>query len=306
MNIVALVVTYNRKELLCECINAILEQSCLPNKIVVLDNASTDGTADLFKEDGMYNIPIIEYIRSTLNTGGAGGFYQGIKHCMKDSEWIWLMDDDTIPDKDALKGLCEGINDLSKERISFLASKVIGPNGEAMNLPTIDMTPSENGYSDWYMNLENKLVKIKTATFVSLLINTKAIEKVGLPLSWYFIWGDDTEYTLRLTTQFGKAYFSGKSLVVHKRFNARQLSIWEEENENRLNMYFYFMRNLLLNISKYNSKKDAILQIIKWELKCVKSIFNRNIKFRVKKVLTIQKGIFSYIFHIYSEKQVDE
>ncbi|MFQ9299099.1 MAG: glycosyltransferase, partial [Clostridia bacterium] len=199
MDIIALVVTYNRKELLCECIDAILAQTCLPKKIVILDNASTDGTADLFKENGIYNIPIVEYIISKSNTGGAGGFYQGIKHCMKESDWIWIMDDDTIPDKNALKGLCESLNDLSKEKISFLASKVIGPNGEAMNLPQIDMTPSENGYPDWYMYLENKLIKIKTATFVSLLINTKAIKEVGLPLSWYFIWGDDTEYTLRLT-----------------------------------------------------------------------------------------------------------
>lgn len=306
MNIVALIVTYNRKELLCECIDAILNQTVLPNKIVVLDNASTDGTSELFKKNGKYNMDVIEYVLSKSNTGGAGGFYQGIKYCTEGYDWIWLMDDDTIADKNALKGLCENLNDLKNEKISFLASKVIGPNGEPMNLPTIDMTPSENGYSDWYMNLENKLVKIRTATFVSLLITTKAIKEVGLPLSWYFIWGDDTEYTMRLTKQFGKAYFSGNSIVVHKRFNARQLSIWEEENKNRLNMYSYFVRNLLLNIAKYDNKKSVVMQIIKLELSSIKCLFDKKTKFKVKKIITVQRGILNYVFHRYSEKQIDE
>lgn len=299
MKIVALVVTYNRKTLLCECIDAILNQTRKPDKIVVIDNASTDGTEKLFIQGGIFSNLNIEYRRMDSNTGGAGGFYEGIKYCSKLGDWIWLMDDDTIPDNKALEGLMESLTKLSKERISFLASTVVGPNGEPMNLPKVDMRPNESGYAGWYFHLNEKLVKIESATFVSLLLNTDAVNEIGLPIPWYFIWGDDTEYTMRLTKYYGNAYFCGNSNVLHKRENAKILSVWEEENFNRLDMYFYFVRNLLINISKYGLKKDILIQITKWNIQCLMLPFKRNIKYKFKKALIVQKGILAYLIKSY-------
>ena len=225
MQIIALVVTYNRKELLKECLNALMRQTRKLDRIVVVDNASTDGTIELFYGDGIFSNRGIEYKRVSVNSGGAGGFYAGIKYCSQLGEWIWLMDDDTIPTNTALENLCLAMKKLEDEKISFLASKVIGPNGEPMNLPTIDSRAGTNGYSDWYMYLDEGIVKIRTATFVSLLLNCDAVKEIGYPIPWYFIWGDDTEYTLRATQNFGNAFLVGASLVVHKRFNAKQISV---------------------------------------------------------------------------------
>ena len=88
---------------------------------------------------------------------------------------------------------------------------------ESMNVPDIDMSSTENGYADWYRKLSNGLIKIEAATFVSLLINGEAIKKCGLPCKDFFIWGDDTEYTTRITRNFGPAYMVGKSVAIHKR-----------------------------------------------------------------------------------------
>lgn len=306
MKIATLVVTYNRKKLLKECLYSILNQSIISDNIFVIDNASNDGTQELFEINGLFYNSKITYIRENYNLGGAGGFYKGIKACYKDYDWIWIMDDDTIPTKKCLEGLIDCVNIFKDEKISFIASSIWGPNGEAMNLPTIDLDPFSNGYSNWYLHLGKGLVKIKTATFVSILINTKAIEKCGLPQSWYFIWGDDTEYTLRLTKNFGPAFFTGNSVAIHKRYNAKQLSIWDENNINRINLYFYFFRNHLLNTKKYYGKKEAIIYMIKLQLLCLKKIFNNNIKYRFKKIRIINKAIRAYLFHNYEEKQIDE
>lgn len=299
MKIVALVVTYNRKELLCECLDALLAQSRKLDKIVVVDNASTDNTQELFSESGKYYINQIEYKILNFNSGGAGGFYQGIKYCSNQADWIWIMDDDTIPETDALDNLCNSMQELSCETIAFLASKVVGPENEAMNLPTIDTRPSSNGYSDWYRHLESGIVKIRTATFVSILLNVDAVKKEGYPIPWYFLWGDDSEYTLRLTQNYGSGFFVGKSKVVHKRFNARQISVWEESNYKRLEMYYYFVRNLLYNERKYGSKLGVLKNILLLELKCIRCLFNQKTQYKWKRVVIVNRGIGAFIFNKY-------
>lgn len=79
--VIAVIVTYNRIKLLKECLNAVLSQTYKVHKIVLIDNASTDGTADLFIKGGEYDKDVIDYRRMETNLGGAGGFYEGIKIC---------------------------------------------------------------------------------------------------------------------------------------------------------------------------------------------------------------------------------
>lgn len=304
MIVYALVVTYNRKELLIECLNAIQAQSRMPDRIVVIDNASTDGTGELFSAGGMFDKPIFQYIKMDKNTGGAGGFYEGIKRTYAGCDYIWLMDDDTIPNPYTLQGLCDSAEQIG-EKASFFASTVFGPEGEPMNLPVVDNSATENGYADWYFNLDKQMVKVKSATFVSLLINTTAIKAVGLPLDWYFIWGDDTEYTLRLTKYYGPAYFTAQSKVLHKRFNVKNLSIRNEENKNRIKMYFYFYRNMLINKEAYESKKSAKNFRKEGIKECVRILVKPNVMYRLPKVQIILKGIFAFTFRKYNKDAFD-
>ena len=97
-----------------------------------------------------------------------------------------------------LEGLCDSASQIGA-KASFFASTVFGPEGEPMNLPVVDTSATKNGYADWYFNLDKQMIKIKSATFVSLLINTVAVKSIGLPLDWYFIWGDDAELQSLLT-----------------------------------------------------------------------------------------------------------
>jgi GT2 family glycosyltransferase len=260
LTVAALVVTYNRKSLLMECLASIAAQDYPVATTVIIDNASTDGTQELFSDESVLGKEIkIEYHRMKENLGGAGGFKEGLRIAAKSgADWIWLMDDDCIPNPDALSELI-GAASLSMERgkePAFLASSVYGPEGEYMNVPSIDIRPTENGYADWYANLADGMVEIESATFVSLLINCKAIEQFGLPVGSFFIWGDDTEYTTRLTHYFGPAYMVGSSKVLHKRANAKSLDIQNEDDPTRIARFHYLYRNNLI-VQRYHHGKRA-------------------------------------------------
>lgn len=304
MKIAAVVVTYNRKELLKECLDAILKQSHKVDEVIVIDNNSTDNTYEELKKNGYIKNQFIKYVKLEKNIGGAGGFYEGMKIAYGENyDWVWIMDDDTIPDKTCLEKLINSFDKINDNKISFLASTVYGENGEAMNVPQIDTDAEENGYQGWYRYLENGIVRIKEATFVSLLINVQAIKKCGLPIRDYFIWGDDTEYTRRITKFFGKAYFIGESKVLHKRKNARNLTIINEENTNRMRNYYYMIRNNLINAKLYRGKKGVIKTLLEDVILSFKVLFKKN-KCKTKKFFTIYKGIFAYIFRIYDTKEV--
>lgn len=147
--VIAVIVTYNRIKLLKECLNAVLSQTYKVHKIVLIDNASTDGTADLFIKGGEYDKDVIDYRRMETNLGGAGGFYEGIKICRDmECDYVWIMDDDTIPYTDCLEELMSARSKI-EGKIGYLASSIIGPDSEPMNVPAIDMRPAKNGYSQF-------------------------------------------------------------------------------------------------------------------------------------------------------------
>ena len=92
--ICAVVVTYNRKELLIRNIESLLKQT-YPLDILIYDNASTDGTYDLLKDKGYIGMKNIIFIQGDKNRGGAGGFCNGEKEAIKrEYDFLWLMDDD--------------------------------------------------------------------------------------------------------------------------------------------------------------------------------------------------------------------
>lgn len=301
MNIVAVVVTYNRKVLLKECIDAILKQTRPITKLIIIDNNSTDGTYEMLENENYLNNSKVFCKRLEKNTGGAGGFHEGIKEAIKDqADWVWIMDDDTIPNNDCLEKILLAKEKTNNKNVSFFASSIYGVNKEFMNVPNVDTSVEENGYQNWYEFLADKMVKINTATFVSLLINGDAIRKFGLPCKQYFIWGDDTEYTMRLTKYYGPAYMVGDSIAIHKRKLTKALNIVDEEDKNRIKMYYYMVRNNLINTKNYKGSKATIALLIQYIKSIIFVTFKGKLK--MKKIGVILKGIFAFIFKRYDAK----
>ena len=115
----AVVVTYNRKEMLLQCIDAIFNQTLPVYKLVILDNNSSDGTEQLLEEKGYLSLEKIVFKKLEKNTGGAGGFNAGMKIADEfNPNWIWIMDDDVIPEEDCLEELLNA-DSITKEEVSF-------------------------------------------------------------------------------------------------------------------------------------------------------------------------------------------
>ena len=133
--IVAVVVTYNRKDMLKECITALLNQTYHDLDIMVIDNCSTDGTINLVKN---INDSRVIYINTGENLGGAGGFQFGIREALeRHYEYFWLMDDDSIPTTRALDGLIKAAQKI--KNYGFLSSKVLWKDHSLckMNIPKV-------------------------------------------------------------------------------------------------------------------------------------------------------------------------
>ena len=295
----AVVVTYNRKVLLQECVDAILAQTVAIEKLILIDNNSTDGTEEFLKEKGYLDNPVIEYIKLPENIGGAGGFHEGMKKAREyQPDWVWIMDDDTVPTPTCLEELLNA-RKVIKGKVSFLASAVRGMNHEAMNVPKLSRKQFSK-YTDWYEYLDQGIAQIVKATFVSLLINIEAINQCGLPWKEFFIWGDDSEYTQRIIRDYGPAYMVGKSLAIHKRVGSDELSLVKEQNKNRIPMYFYYYRNNLIGFWEYENALYRFLCLGKLGYDFFGVLFKGKYKF--KKTGVILKAFFAFVFGTYDRK----
>lgn len=268
--IIAVVVTYNRITLLKECVYALLHQKdCTDTQldILLVNNASDDGTKEWIEEQiahtKSHDTTPIYALHLSENTGGAGGFYHGMKWAYEHgADAIWIMDDDTIPEEDALQKLWDGIACIrkqvaSKSEIGFVSSTVLWTDGSPCEM-------NRQHYVGDTFSISGKdaeediltLQPVDSATFVSLLFSREAVEKMGLPIKEYFIWGDDKEYTLRSSARY-PCYHVKNSVVIHKMaINAGSNIVIDAIA--RVPRYFYAFRNDLCTAKRRGTKEVII------------------------------------------------
>jgi rhamnopyranosyl-N-acetylglucosaminyl-diphospho-decaprenol beta-1,3/1,4-galactofuranosyltransferase len=208
--VVAVVVAYNRRDLLVEAMNALAGQTHKLDAIVVIDNASDDGSG----EAALKALPSIDVVRLEKNTGGAGGFAAGIAHALAvhEPDWVWLMDDDTIPTPTAIEELLSGATSIPG--VTVAGSRVVWHDGQEHPMNT----PRENPFASEARKKQARdlgLLDVRSSSFVSMLISVPRIREVGLPVADYFIWNDDFEYSVRLIRGH-RGVFVPSSVVVHK------------------------------------------------------------------------------------------
>jgi rhamnopyranosyl-N-acetylglucosaminyl-diphospho-decaprenol beta-1,3/1,4-galactofuranosyltransferase len=189
----AIVVTHNRRELLREALAALDRQSRPPDRVLVVDNASSDGTAEMVRAE----YGELELLALPTNEGGAGGFHEGMKRAyLAGAEWLWLMDDDTVPRPDALAELLAAAGRAAHLRPQLLASKALWTDGRLhpLNVPRIE----RERLGRIVGGAELRLLPITTATFASLLVSRGAVARHGLPAKHFFVWSDDIDYSSRI------------------------------------------------------------------------------------------------------------
>lgn len=282
------VVTYNRLILLKECIEAVLSQTYTVAKIIIVNNASTDETREYL--DSLQN-QMFEIINLTKNIGGSGGFNVGIKKSIEiASDWTWVMDDDTIPLPNALEELIIR-SDVIKS-IGFLCSKVLYSDGSIhlMNIPT-PQTLHNTVYLEY---IEKGILLVKTCSFVSCLINNTAITAVGFPIADFFIWGDDVEYSGRITSSGFFGMFVWSSHVIHKTLRNYNVSI-QDATKDIFWKFYYGERNNIYFLRRDHSLLKFIKLYIKTIIrKCFLCLKNKNGGLKLLKI--VLKGCIAGLF----------
>ena len=209
--VIAVVVTYNRKALLLESLAAVHAQSRAPDAVIVVDNASTDDSAAAVRD----RYPSVTLAELAHNTGGAGGFAGGLALALADAaDLVWLMDDDTVPQRHALRALLEARRRHPGGAPALVASRVIWTDGRSHPMNTPRTKPFAR-QAERAAAAETGCQPIRSASFVSILVDAGVCRERGLPQADYFLWNDDFEYTTRLLR--GQAgLLCPASVVVHK------------------------------------------------------------------------------------------
>lgn len=285
----AVIVTYNRKELLVGAIDSLKSQT-YPLDILVVNNGSTDGTFELLKD-----LPGISVINQD-NVGGAGGFFTGIKYAVENEyDFSWVMDDDVIADPKALENLISKYTKLTSygENIGFLCSNVTNIDGYVVNNPVIDDVKLNPTYHiSWNRYLNEGMVAVKSATFVSVLIPTSVSSEVGLPIKEFFIWGDDTEYTTRISRKHD-CFLVGESVVKHLRVGDKPIRLIDLTDKNRIKMQRLSVRNeIFLSRKGYYGTKHKIIFIL-WHFATFKRLLMKGEWYKIRIFLKgIKDGLF--------------
>ncbi|KQV06040.1 glycosyltransferase [Leifsonia sp. Root112D2] len=208
-SVVAVVVAYNRRDLLAEVLEALAAQSVPVTRVVVVDNASSDGSGDVARASG----ELIDLVTLERNTGGAGGFAAGFARALVQHEpdWIWAMDDDTVPTPTALQELLVAVDGTD---LAVAGSRVIWTDGQdhPMNTPREKPFVSKRERA---AAAERGNLAVRSTSFVSIFMRADAVRAAGLPVADYFIWNDDFEYSTRLLRR-RRGVFVPSSVVVHK------------------------------------------------------------------------------------------
>lgn len=299
--IAAIIVTYNRKQLLLELLQSILKQKRPPDGIYIIDNASTDKTSELLLKEGYIkgtsdttegvkntiikeNIIInITYIRLNTNTGCSGGFYEGIKRCIEsyNYDWLWLMDDDIELTEDSLYNLTNYIGRFKDMTISALIPARYY-NNQFINFET-KIFDFEHIFSYFTRepvseeDLKKEFIEISTISFEGSLVSANAIKTIGYPNKDYFIFCDDTDYAIRLL-KYGKiimipsAKIKKKILIKSDNFN------WKT---------YYLLRNIIF-LERTYGKNFAVkyirpfITLIRFIKKHRKDFFSLKLRYIIK------------------------
>lgn len=291
----AVVVTYNRRALLEKCLEHLLEQSVCCD-VLLVDNASTDDTPEWAQAFAAAH-ESVHYRNTGANLGGAGGFNFGMRWAVEAGySHVWIMDDDTLPEKNALEMLLQA-DALLHGEYGFLSSVVLWTDGRECRM---NRQKLKKAYYECVELLQHGLILAEQATFVSCLFRTEIIAKAGLPIKEFFIWGDDIEYTRRLSVRMKlPCYLVGKSRVIHAMKENNGSSIATDMPE-RISRYNYAFRN-----ENYLYRQEGVRGFVFYTAKCALNLL-RIVRFAKDHRLRRMAIIFKqYIKGLYFNPKIE-
>lgn len=270
------IVTYNRQQLLKECLDCALGQTYSPFRVIVVNNASTDGTKEWLQQMAAQSGETLQVIHETENIGGAGGFYDGMKESLAiGTDWTLVIDDDAMLDSRYIERIMEA--SVRYPSISAFSGSVLTNSKIVENhrRRIIDHREAEVGIAEYDQDFYYDI-----STFCGLMVKKSLIEVTGLPIREFFYQYDDTEYCMRFHPYTAIVNVKG-AFLNHK--TVLQMPGAAGSRELSLKSYYSF-RNSLYTYLKYGYYKEAY-RCTAWLIKqTVRDMLDRNLKNDIRKM----------------------
>lgn len=234
------IVTFNRSALLDELLQSASTMTTAPDRIVVVDNASTDDTQEVVARwQAKIGPDVLVNHRMETNTGGAGGFSEGTRVALElGAEWVWLMDDDVEILPDALERFAPWM-----ERFKVIHGRRYDVDGTpfywqakfnqflGVPLPYSVRTFNTDGYA-----------VTNSGTFEGMLVHADVVRRIGLPDPRFFISWDDAIYAWLASLETEVVYVD--EFVLQKKREQKQVSLGVRHlNDSSPLAKYHVMRN---------------------------------------------------------------
>ena len=266
MKSAGVIVTYNRKHLLFQNILMQINQSKLLDKLFIIDNHGTDGSYEYLVENNLWNESWMNYIKLPENTGGAGGFYYGLKIAYEEGfDYIWLMDDDGKPyNNNTWKELYSLANKLYVEKKELFINSLVTENGKEL---TFGFSLRMSLEKQWKLinEMAKKEVFFKGVAnpFNGTLLTKETVQQVGFPNKDFFMTRDETDYLRRcedanvlVGTALHSLYHHPKGKDREKRIGKIIIPIWENTDKE-----YYWIRNITFSY-KYRHRGRLLILLL--------------------------------------------
>lgn len=262
--VAAVVVTYNRKECLLECLRAIERQTLRPDTVYIVDNASTDGTREAV--DAAAPALNIVYLRLEENIGGAGGFYTGLKTAFEcgEHDCYWLMDDDGVPAENCLEHMIPYLKDNE-----YVAPLVLALEDRTkLAFGTFSGSEIKNDAGNFVQSRSrNGIIEDYSSPFNGILLRHSAVHKAGYPKKELFIWGDELEYQARLKSHGIRPVTVVDAVHLHPMNRMAYKTLFNKysivDMDSSLRTYCYY-RNCAYRLKKFGSAKENLKFLSKY------------------------------------------
>lgn len=239
-------VTFNRLEKLKHTLDCFDNQTVSFENLIVVDNCSSDGTKEFLEQWRLQKSDFSKHVISlNKNTGGSGGFYEGEKYALSlNSDWIYIADDDAYPAPDMMESFFNAESNFRNEKVAAICSVVLYPDGTINtgcrgvfsiedNTYKLKEIP-EDEYNKPYFPFNN-------LSYVGAFLSSNALREVGLVNKDFFIYQDDCEHSIRLSS-YGKFICCPRIVVTHdepKLLDEKSIKkgLWKEYYAHRNNLY---------------------------------------------------------------------
>jgi rhamnopyranosyl-N-acetylglucosaminyl-diphospho-decaprenol beta-1,3/1,4-galactofuranosyltransferase len=279
--VAAIIATYNRRRDLEKCLAALFVQTTPPDAIYVVDNHSTDDTAEKIQP---HLNDRVKYFRMPSNLGSAGGFRKGMELAFDDGyDWLWITDNDSTPSENSLETLMN-VARSNPDVVALAPIKLRESDGSILKADMIwdretnkARTPSNEDYRDF------PVIEVDWVPNTGLLISRNAVLKVGHLRDDLFAFGEDVEYCLRIR-KHSKILLVTESVVLHPEMGTG----WPVPFTSLRKLYFLRRNDVYLSLRGLTFPKTTIFQTAwQWLRLSFSIVRKQDHRWRRLKVLTL-------------------